>query len=356
MGNVPAMRVGLVLGAGGIVGASWLIGALEALESETGWSPSDAELIVGTSAGAVVGALAAAGIPPAYMAAYSSGTALEEIADAGDRFAALAGKAAGDAVQTTGGEFRLHPSLPPIGPGSWRMALGTLLQPTRHSPTALLGGWLPRGFISTKPISDLVEAFVGDWPDHPGFRAIAADYRSGRRVAFGAADAPPATAGEAIAASCAIPAFYHPVRIGGRRYVDGGVCSLSNLDLLRGEGLDLVICLNPTSSRASVPVRSPGDAVGAWMRAQSGRRLGHEAAKVRESGTEVVLLQPTERDLRAMGSNLMARGRREAVADAAVRTTAIELRRLRRRNVTLPARTPPGGAARKRRAAARRAA
>ena len=38
---------------------------------------------------------------------------------------------------------------------------------------------------------------------------------------------------DAVAASCAIPGFYRPVEIGGRRYVDGGLYSASNLDLLR---------------------------------------------------------------------------------------------------------------------------
>jgi NTE family protein len=55
------MKIGLVLGAGGVVGASWLMGALEAVESETGWAPGSAERIVGTSAGSVVGALVAGG-------------------------------------------------------------------------------------------------------------------------------------------------------------------------------------------------------------------------------------------------------------------------------------------------------
>lgn len=338
------MRVGLVLGAGGFVGASWLIGALEALETETGWAPHEAEVILGTSAGAVVGALTADGIPPAYMGAHWSGRSLEEIADAegrgealAERLAAAADAAADVAARTTGGEFRLHPSLPPVGPGSWRMAIGTLLAPTRHAPTALLGGWLPRGFVSTRPISDLVERFVGgDWPDHPDFRAVAADYRTGRRVAFGAPDAPPAGVGDAVAASCAIPAFYHPVRIGGRRYVDGGLCSMSNLDLLHGRGLDLAVCLNPTSSREGMPVRTPGGAVGAWVRGQSGRRLGHEARRLRGEGTEVLLLQPTRRDLEVMGNNLMSRARRAAVAEMAVRTTAAELRKLREGEAVLP--------------------
>ncbi|MEA2178873.1 MAG: hypothetical protein QOG77_2170 [Solirubrobacteraceae bacterium] len=48
------MRVGLVLGAGGVIGGSWLIGALDAFEAETGWRAADAEQIVGTSAGAVI--------------------------------------------------------------------------------------------------------------------------------------------------------------------------------------------------------------------------------------------------------------------------------------------------------------
>lgn len=67
------MRVGLVLGAGGVVGASWLIGALDALESETGLAPARADVIVGTSAGSVVGAVSSAGVPPALLAAYASG-------------------------------------------------------------------------------------------------------------------------------------------------------------------------------------------------------------------------------------------------------------------------------------------
>src|SRR6476661_4332635 len=340
------MRVGLVLGGGGLVGASWLIGALEALASETGWSPSEADFVVGTSAGSVIGAMAAEGIPPSFMAAYSSGRALDEMAESeeradvlAERFSHLLEDAANVAARATGAEFRLHPALPPIGPGSWRMVMNTLVRPTRHAPTALLGGWLPRGFMSTRSISELVETFVGQWPDHKGFRAVAADYASGKRVAFGAPGAPPASAGQAVAASCAIPGFYHPVKIGSRRYVDGGICSASNLDLLRDEGLDLVVCLNPTSSLASVPVRSPSDALGALVRRESGRRLGHEAQKVRAAGAEVLLIQPTARDLKEMGPNLMSRSRRVAVAETAVRTTALELRRLRESDVLLPGRS-----------------
>ena len=58
------MKVGLVLGAGGVMGGAWLTGGLDALASETGWDPGSADYIVGTSAGSMMGSLVASGIPP----------------------------------------------------------------------------------------------------------------------------------------------------------------------------------------------------------------------------------------------------------------------------------------------------
>jgi hypothetical protein len=76
------------------------------------------------------------------------------------------------------------------------MALRTLMRPTRHAPSALVSGWLPRGFMSTRPITDLVERFVpGDWPEHPNYWAVTADYATGRRHVWGREDADPAPVG-----------------------------------------------------------------------------------------------------------------------------------------------------------------
>jgi NTE family protein len=328
------MRVGLVLGAGGVVGASWLIGALDALEAETGWRAVEAERIVGTSAGAVVGALAAGGIASEYMSAYAAGRTLDAFVEAEARADALAGG------RLPGSEYRLQLALPPIGPGSWRLALNTMLHLRSHSPAAVVAGWLPRGFISTGPISTLVESFVpGQWPDHPSYWAVAADYSSGKRVAFGRDDAPQTGVAEAVAASCAIPGFYHPVKVAGRRYVDGGICSTSNLDLLCGADLDLVVCLNPMSSVAPVAGGSPADRFARLMRAAAGRRLGHEARKLRAEGTDVLILQPGREDCALMGLNLMSSSRRVQVMEQARKSTARELHRLRGTQL-LPARGP----------------
>ena len=317
------MRVGLVLGAGGVVGASWLIGALDALETETGWRAVEAERIVGTSAGAVVGALAAGGISSEYMSAYAAGRTLDAFVEAESRADVLS-------ERLPGSEYRLHRALPPIGPGSWRLALNTMLHLRNHSPAAVVAGWLPRGFISTGPISALVDGLVrGHWPDHPSYWAVAADYSSGKRVAFGRDDAPPAPVADAVAASCAIPGFYHPVKVAGRRYVDGGICSTSNLDLLCGADLDLVVCLNPMSSVAPVAGGSPADRFARIMRAAAGRRLAHEARKLRAEGTDVLLLQPGREDCALMGVNLMSGSRRVQVMEQARKSTARELHRLR---------------------------
>src|SRR3954468_16572319 len=89
-------RVGLVLGAGGVLGGSWLTGGLQALAEETGWDPGSADHIVGTSAGALIGSLVAAGIPPWFMVAHSAGESFEGLTGPD-------GHPAADADRTAGG-------------------------------------------------------------------------------------------------------------------------------------------------------------------------------------------------------------------------------------------------------------
>jgi NTE family protein len=196
-----------------------------------------------------------------------------------------------------------------------------------YTPAAVFGAWLPVGLISTEAIKDVIRRVVPQgWTDHPNTWIVACDYGTGRRVPFGRAGVPEADMPDAVAASCAIPGFYHPVTIGDRRYVDGGMYSASNLDLLATEGLDLVICLNPTSTLVPSDARNPFDRVADAVRKTAGRRLGYEARKVRAQGTEVVLIQPVADDLAVMGRNLMRRKGRHDVIEMARRTVAEQIR------------------------------
>jgi NTE family protein len=313
MGSSQPQRVGLALGAGGVLGGAWLTGALHAIASETGWDPGSAHYVVGTSAGALVGALLACGVPPWFMIEGSFGE-LDEPPE-------------GAPPHTGGATYQLHRGAPALGPGSWRLALSSLARPYKHSPAARLAGWLPLGFVSTEPLKETVRRVCdGRWAPHPNFWAIAMDYHTGERVAFGRADAPPANLPDAVAASCAIPGFFRAVEIGGRRYVDGGLVSVSNLDVMRSDHPDLVIALNPMSSLHAGAPRTLGERVAFAMRQASGRRLGSEARRLAARGTRVVLIQPTVHDLDAMGSNLMRSSRRRNVMETAVQTVTDHLR------------------------------
>jgi NTE family protein len=116
----------------------------------------------------------------------------------------------------------------------------------------------------------------------------------------------------AVAASCAIPGYFSPVRIGNVAYFDGGVYSPTNADVLRDEGLDLVVVVSPMSSargRSATP-----DAPFRWL---AHRKLEREIGRLRAKGTAVVRFEPGARTLSAMGMNAMAIDRGDRVVQAA---------------------------------------
>src|SRR3954454_10848620 len=178
------MKVGLVLGAGGVLGGAWLTGALHALAQETDWDPGSSDFIVGTSAGSMIGALAAAGVPPWFMVAHSAGETFEGL-NGPD------GRRASEANRSAGAVFRLHRGLPMLGPGSLRMGLRALSAPMSHTPFQVLAGWLPQGLISNESLKETIHRVVRHgWVAHPSFWAVTTDYRSAKRVVFGREDAP----------------------------------------------------------------------------------------------------------------------------------------------------------------------
>src|SRR4051812_46777874 len=132
------MRVGVVLGAGGVLGGAWHVGALEALADGTNWDPGSADYVVGTSAGSMIGTLLCAGVPPWFMRAHSEGETFPGLVDAG-------GDPAAEAARSGGAIFRPHVGLTRPGPSSYALALKTLRDPLRHTPTQCAVGWLPEG-------------------------------------------------------------------------------------------------------------------------------------------------------------------------------------------------------------------
>jgi NTE family protein len=135
-------------------------------------------------------------------------------------------------------------------------------------------------------------------------------------VVFGRPGAPPARLAGAVLASCAIPGYFQPVDIGGTEYVDGGVHSATNADVLRSEGLDVVVVISSMSA-------AHGSANGAdgWLRRSVHRRMEREVARLQESGAVVISLEPGPQARRAMGLRAMAEDRSPQVIEAAYEET-----------------------------------
>jgi NTE family protein len=293
------VRVGLVLGGGGLTGTAFHAGVVTALAEAGGWDAREAAVIVGTSAGATSAALLRAGFPPADYVARVSGGRLS--ADG----AAILGDTPpiGDPPRPSPGGRRT--------PAAPRLAGAVLRRPWQHRPAVLGAALLPVGSRPLDPMGPSLRGRFSAWPAEPTW-ITAVSLRDGRRVVFGRDEhAPAVTMADAVAASCAIPGYFAPVAVDDERFVDGGVWSMHHLDLLAGEGLDLVIVSAPLSTTDWV-ARDRGNLARVPIRTQ----LEREAAVVRRRGTRVVVVQPDAALRRIMGSSTMVAARRGPVAIA----------------------------------------
>jgi NTE family protein len=311
-------RVGVVLGAGGVLGGAWMAGAIAALHRETGFDAREADCLVGTSAGAVFAALLASGVSPTRLL---PPTGARDEPDPHWILNELA-------VQAS---YRPDGWLPRAPLGSWRLAVAGLLQrPSPWSVLQTLSGIAPAGRVSAGPIERTIRQAGADaWPPHPDCRIVATDYGTGRRVVFGASGTPSASLAGVVAASCAIPGFFEPVLIDGRRYVDGGLHSMCNLDLLVGTDLDLVICFSAMTSHLRYEGSAPVERAVHSLLFLAGAQLDRQARMLEERGVNVIVVEPSAQDRAAMGTNMMDVRRCGAVLEVALTSTAAQLRRRR---------------------------
>jgi NTE family protein len=308
LGSRKAPAVGLVLGAGGVVGQAYQAGVLSALQRETGWDPRQAAVVVGTSAGSVTGAALRVGVPATDLAASLYGVPTSR---------------RGGAVLR-----RILPSdpepLPTPSVGSllrpWNLPSPALItrairRPLAFRPDVAAMTLLPKGRIDiSERARGLDEHMGGRWPE--GLRICAVRRSDGARVVFGREGAPPARLAAAVLASCAIPGYFRPVDIGGTEYVDGGVHSATNADVLRAEALDIVLVISSMSA-------AQGSANGAdgWIRRTVHRRMEREISRLEQAGFVVISLEPGAESRAAMGLRAMAEDRAPQVIEAAYEET-----------------------------------
>jgi len=313
-------RTALVLGAGGVLGAAWMTGALACLADRLPCEAGDVDVIVGTSAGSVLAAALRCRAPFEEMVAWQRGQATGILTES----AALAAR---------DGPL---PPLPRIRLGSVPLARAALFTPHRVPPWVAASAWLPHGRGRHAALRSLVtglhqRAVVGrpssGWvDDHTWIAAV--DYDTGQRVLFGREGAPHASLPEAVVASCSIPGWYEPAVIGGRRYVDGGVRSMTSLDVLAGTDAQEVYVLAPMASTEPDRPLQPHLQMERRLRQVLTTVLVRQARALAARGKRVTVLTPGPRDLAAMGINLMDARRRQDVLDLSFRTSADALARL----------------------------
>jgi NTE family protein len=260
----------LVLGAGGVTGVAWELGVLRSLEAG-GVPVTEADLVVGTSAGSLVGAELTSGVgldvlvsqqlqPPDPSWEQPVELDLERI---GAIWLELAQRASGPE------DFRARL-------GARALEASTVAEDERIE-----------AIVSRLPVTD--------WPERP-LLITAVDTGSGESVIFDRDAGVPLPL--AVAASCAVPLVWPPVTIHGRRYMDGGMRSPTNVDLAGDH--DTVLVIAPLANPDMGPLM-PG--------------IGSELRKLRPDA-RVVVITPDDDALAAFGPNVLDPARRAGAARA----------------------------------------
>jgi NTE family protein len=299
--------VGLVLGAGGVVGQAYQVGVLAALEREAHWDPREADLIVGTSAGSVTGAAIRVGVPASDLAASTYGVPMSRAG--GALLKQIIPDESPLPVPSIFSLFR------PWNPPSLALIGQTVRRPLAFRPEVAAMTLLPRGRVDISARASALHEMVGDnWPE--GLWICAARRADGGRVVFGREGSPAAPLASAVLASCAIPGYFTPITVDGVEYFDGGVHSNTNADVLKAQHLDTVIVVSSMSAAGGL-VAEP-DALLRWS---VHRRLEREIAHLEAEGTTVVRLEPGPEARHAMGLWAMAEHRAPRVVEAAYEET-----------------------------------
>ena len=299
--------VGLVLGAGGVVGQAYHAGVLSALYESSGWDPRSADIIVGSSAGSITGTMLRLGVGATDLAAMATRSPLSE---SGSKLVdRILPNSSVLPVPTPASWFR------PWRPPSPALLSRIARRPWSFRPDVAAMTMLPAGRIDLSERAAPLHRFVGDrWPEDLWICAVRRD--DGARVVFGRPGSPPASLAAAVLASCAIPAYFAPVAIGGVEYFDGGVHSPTNAGVLLALRPAVVLVISPMSA-SSFPSRR-ADALVRWS---AHRRLEREARRLIAAGCRVVGVEPGPTCLDAMGLRPMDEDRASKVAESAYQET-----------------------------------
>jgi NTE family protein len=310
----------LVLGGGGLLGAAWMAGVLAGIEDAAGIDMRACEYFVGTSAGAILCALLAAGEP-----LERPGLARRPGGERGPH--TVAGSRGSPEDPTTPGRAAQVAARA----GAWALALGSPLAGLALRAGSPAGALARAAALRALPAAHRARPVaVRKRIEHCNvhfdgrLRIVAVERSSGRRTVFGQPGAPRASVPEAVEASCAVPWLFAPVRIGGREYVDGGVWSPTNLDAAPAGRGTQVLCLSPLATASEALSLGP---LAMLARGATRSTIALEELALRRRGAIVLTLAPDRDAIAAIGADLMASRPRARVLTAGYRQgRAVSLR------------------------------
>jgi NTE family protein len=285
------MTRALVLGGGGPVGVGWEAGLAVGL-AKAGVVLGEADLVVGTSAGSIVGARLALGLD-LTEAVSAVGQPLPVEVGAGATIADLmtAWASAASRAQTPEG---MRTELGKLALGAQTVAEDDF---TGAAVFAQLAG--------------------RSWP--ASFQCTAIDTKTGALRVWDAGTGAPLD--RAVASSCAVPMVFPPVSIDGTRYMDGGMRTPLNADLAAGHAaVILVSCLAMALPEG---ITDP-------VFEATATQLEAELAVLRDGGTSVEIIVPGAEflEVSGWGAELMNPSRVAGAYEAGVRQAAAEAGRL----------------------------
>ena len=243
-------KTALVLAGGGITGFLYEVGVLAALDELAGDAASnDFDVYVGTSAGAVLASLLANGARPreifeAVIRDQSSSPFYFQSRD-------ILGVG-------SGGPLRMMGQFARATFGTVGRALRAKHWPSFAQMFADFQEHHPPGFYSTEALEKtLCDRFSALRYQHQFDKLsrelflTGTDIDTGEHLVFGAGEFADSHICRAVAASCAIPVFFRPIRIGDRDVVDGGVSEVCPLEIAVERGANVIVFVNPM-----VPIRN----------------------------------------------------------------------------------------------------
>ena len=292
------MTRGVVLGGGGPVGIGWEAGLLLGL-IQNGVDVRNADRVIGTSAGSIVGFALSAGMDLATAPSLVRGASRQPKAEGAAATSNRARPGFGQLVETIAQSA--------AGPEAAERARAELGRMALASDTIPEDRWV-----------DTFSAFASrPWPDSFGCTAVSASTGAFRVWDQGSGVDPQL----ALASSCAVPGVFPSVTIGDDRWMDGGARDLLNADVATGcERVLVVSCVLVDIPAASL--KPPMDAFfGSIHRRIDGLRL---------SGSQVEVVGPDQEmlEVSGLGTKLMDATRTADAYEAGLRQGKVEAARL----------------------------